>query len=67
MKHFVSPRLLEGLNGEGGGVLTCRLSVKISLLCWLSVKMFDFCRLSVNHSLFFVASRYFFPPFVGSQ
>ena len=41
MKHFVSPRLLEGLNGEGG--LTCRLSVKISLLSWLSVKMFHFC------------------------
>ena len=39
--------------GKGGGGLTCRLSVKISLLCWLSVKMFDFCRLSVNHSLFF--------------
>ena len=43
----------EGLNGGS----TCRLSVKT----------FDLCRLPVNLSYLFVACRYFFPRFVGSQ
>ena len=49
------PCYYEGLNGgrgggEGEGGSTCRLSVKISLLCCLSVIIFDLCRLSVNPS-----------------
>ena len=44
---------------------TCRLSVKMSLLCRSLVKIFDFCRwISFN---FFVANRQFCPRFVGSR
>ena len=60
--------LYMGFRGsEWKGGSACRLSVKISLLCRLSVKMFELCRLSVNLSNLSVASRQFFPPFVGSQ
>ena len=62
------PYRLEGLNGGGeggGGGSACRLSFKISLLCWLSVKLFG--PLSVNPSSFCVASRQFLARSVGSQ
>ena len=38
--------MVEDLNGGS----TCRLSVKMSLLCCLSVKILDLCQLSVNPS-----------------
>ena len=41
---------MGGGGGGEGGESTCRLSVKISLLCCLSVKIFDLYRLLVNPS-----------------
>ena len=46
---------------------TCRLSVKISLLCRPSVKLFNLRRLSVIQLIFLSLVGNIFPRFVGSQ